>query len=64
MCESNVYIKTGETEILVMENVAAITPCGENRFLLKGLLGESREIAGIIEDINLMAHKIVLRADK
>lgn len=62
MCESNVYIKKNGTETLVMENVAAITPCGDNRFLLRGLLGESHEIDGTIEDINLMAHKIVLKA--
>ena len=62
MCESSVYIKTDGNEELVMENVAAITPCGDNRFLLKGLLGESKEVTGTIEDINLMAHKIVLVA--
>ncbi|WP_022664063.1 CooT family nickel-binding protein [Desulfospira joergensenii] len=62
MCESNVYIKENDQETLVMENVAAITPAGENSFLLKGLLGESKEIKGIIEDINLMGHKIILRA--
>ncbi|MDY0374771.1 MAG: CooT family nickel-binding protein [Desulfobacterium sp.] len=62
MCESSVYLKTDGAETLVMENVAAITPCGENRFLLRGLLGENQEVAGTIEDINLMAHKIVLRA--
>lgn len=59
MCESNVYIKKEDKEELVMENVAAITPMGENRYLLRGLLGDSREITGRIEDINLMAHKIL-----
>ena len=43
-----------------MENVAAIAPIGENRYLLKGLLGDRQEIEGKIEDINLMAHKIVI----
>ncbi|MEH0019239.1 MAG: CooT family nickel-binding protein [Desulfobacter sp.] len=62
MCESNVYIKTGDTEELVMENVAAITPAGENLFLLRGLLGEQKEVKGVIEDINLMGHKIILKA--
>ncbi len=62
MCESNVYVRQNGQEELVMENVAAITPSGENTFLLKGLLGESREIKGIIEDINLMGHKIILKA--
>ncbi len=61
MCESNVYLKENGAETLIMENVAAITPAGENRFILRGLLGEQQEIAGIIEDINLMGHKITLK---
>lgn len=62
MCESNVYLKKDDTEELIMENVAAVTPSGENMFLLKGLLGESMEVKAIIEDINLMGHKITLKA--
>lgn len=62
MCESNVYIKENGTEKLIMENVAAVTPSGENRFILRGLLGEQQEVSGIIEDINLMGHKIILKA--
>ncbi|MBF0468423.1 MAG: CooT family nickel-binding protein [Desulfamplus sp.] len=60
MCESNVYLKKDGNEELVMENVAAILPIGKNQFLLKGLLGDSRKINGNIEEINLMAHKIIL----
>ncbi len=62
MCESNVYLKEGDQETLVMENVAAITPVSDGKFLLRGLLGEQKEITGIIEDINLMGHKITLKA--
>jgi len=62
MCESNVYLKKNGDEKLIMENVAAITPIDDKTFLLKGLLGESMEVAAIIEDINLMGHKITLKA--
>jgi len=62
MCESNVYLKKDNDEKLIMENVAAITPVAEDTFLLKGLLGESMEVKAIIEDINLMGHKIILKA--
>jgi len=62
MCESNVYIKKENHEELVMENVAAIIPVEETRFLLKGLLGENKEINGRIADINLMNHKILFQA--
>ena len=61
MCESNVYIKEGDNETLIMENVAAVTPLDAGTFLLKGLLGERMEIKGVIEDINLMGHKIILK---
>ena len=61
MCESNVYIKEGDNETLIMENVAAVTPVDASTFLLKGLLGERMEIKGVIEDINLMGHKIILK---
>jgi predicted RNA-binding protein len=59
MCESNVYLKHGEREELVMENVAAISPAGDGVYVLRGLLGEVKEIKGSLADINLMAHRIV-----
>ena len=62
MCESNVYLRKDDDEKLIMENVAAITPVAQNTFLLKGLLGESMEVKAIIEDIDLMGHKITLKA--
>jgi predicted RNA-binding protein len=62
MCESNVYLRKDNAEKLIMENVAAVTPVGEDTFVLKGLLGESMEVKAIIEDINLMGHRITLKA--
>ena len=59
MCESNVYLKHGEREELVMENVAAISPAGDGVYVLRGILGEVKEIKGSLADINLMAHRIV-----
>jgi predicted RNA-binding protein len=62
MCESNVYLKKGDTEELIMENVAAVIPVGADTLALKGLLGESMEVKATIEDINLMGHRITLKA--
>ncbi|WP_300674348.1 CooT family nickel-binding protein [Desulfoluna sp.] len=59
MCESNVYLKSGGREELVMENVAAITPSEKGVYILRGLLGDVKEIKGDLADINLMAHRIV-----
>ena len=61
MCESNVYLKRGDHEELVMENVAAITPSEDGVYVLRGLLGDVKEVRGILDDINLMAHRIVFR---
>jgi len=62
MCESNVYLRKDNDEKLIMENVAAISPVGKDTFLLKGLLGENMEVKAMIADINLMSHKIILKA--
>lgn len=63
MCESNVYLKkSGQPEELLMENVAAVTPSENGMLLLKGLLGESMQVKAMIEDINLMGHRITLTA--
>lgn len=61
MCESAVYLKKGNEEELLMENVAAIQPLPDGKFLLRGLLGESMEVSGIIDEINLMGHRIILK---
>ncbi|MBF0101782.1 MAG: CooT family nickel-binding protein [Desulfobacterales bacterium] len=59
MCESNVFVVNNGKETLIMENVASIKPMGENQFVLKGLLGDQKELQGRIVEINLMAHKIL-----
>ena len=61
MCESNVYMKSDGKEELVMENVAVITPENHNKFILKGLFGDTMEISGDIDTINLISHKIVFK---
>jgi predicted RNA-binding protein len=62
MCESNVYLRKDNAEKLIMENVVAVIFVGEDTFVLKGLLGERMEVKAIIEDINLMGHRITLKA--
>lgn len=62
MCDFNAYLKTGNTEKLIMENVTQITPIEGDLFLLKGLLGDRMEIRACIEDINLSGNRIVLKS--
>jgi len=61
MCESTAYVKKGEIEELLMEDVAMITPVDKDKYILRGLLGESLELEGTIEKIDLMAHKIIFK---
>lgn len=60
MCESSVFLRKDQSETLIMENVAAILPRPEGKLILKGLLGDSMEVNGRIDEINLMAHKIII----
>ncbi|MCP4177176.1 MAG: CooT family nickel-binding protein [bacterium] len=61
MCESTAYIIKNNQEEMVMENVAAVTPKDKQTYILRGLFGESVEVTGTLEDINLMNHKIVFK---
>jgi predicted RNA-binding protein len=60
LCESTVYLKGEEGEAAVMEEVASIRPV-PGGWLLVNLFGEKKEIAGEIEEIDLMGHRIVIR---
>ncbi len=59
MCESTAYLKRGDSEDLLLEDVASIRPEGDG-LLLVSILGERKSLKARIEEINLMAHRIVL----
>jgi len=61
MCESTVYKREGDNEVQVMENVARIEPAGDNKYIIRGLFGESMEVEGVLENIDLLGHKIIFR---
>ena len=60
MCESSAFIlgKNNELE-KVMENVVTVDPY-EGKVYLTDLLGEEKIIDGVIKQIRLMDHKIIL----
>ena len=62
MCESTAYLKNkqGEEKVL-LEDVARVTPQAAGRLLLSSILGKQVEVNGVIEEIDLMSHRIVLR---
>jgi predicted RNA-binding protein len=60
MCESTAYLKTGEQEELLLEEVVMVRP--ENgRFILINILGDRKEVEAVIDHIDLLKHKIIFK---
>ena len=59
MCESNAYLKDGETEVMLMESVDTITP-SENGLKLIDIHGKQLFINAKIKEMNLLNHRIIL----
>ncbi|WP_034379108.1 MULTISPECIES: CooT family nickel-binding protein [unclassified Dehalobacter] len=59
MCESNAYVLTPNGEKMVMENIANMK-VDSGKIFLTGLLGDEKTINGIIQEIKLLEHKILI----
>ena len=59
MCEAAAYIVKGDTEELVMEEVAHIRPVGDKLELVT-IMGETKIVDAKIKEINMLRHKIIL----
>ena len=59
MCESNAFLKKGDTEELVLENVSFVHP-KDGKLVLASLFGDEVVLDAVIVQIDLMAHKILL----
>lgn len=62
MCESTVFVKRGDNEELLAEDVARVVPEG-GEIRVTTLLGDEHRVKGTIREIDLMAHKITLDAE-
>jgi predicted RNA-binding protein len=60
MCESNVFVRHDSGDELVAENVARVIPEGETVRVMT-LLGDETKVEGDIAEIDLMAHRIVVK---
>ncbi|ABR48196.1 conserved hypothetical protein [Alkaliphilus metalliredigens QYMF] len=59
MCESTAYLITDKGEEKIMENVVYMKP--ENgKVFLADLLGEQKIVQGILKEIKLIDHKIII----
>lgn len=64
MCESTAYLITPEGERKVMDYVVDIVPKGEGKLSLTDILGEEQIIEGILKEIRLIEHKIIIEKIK
>lgn len=60
MCESSAFVLKDEKLEKVMENVVTIDPY-EGKVYLTDLLGDQKIIDGVIKEIRLMDHKIIIK---
>jgi predicted RNA-binding protein len=60
MCESTAYLITPEGERKVMDYVVDIVPKENGKLLLTDLLGEEQLIEGMLKEIRLLEHKIII----
>ena len=61
MCESNVYLRDAEGETLVMED-AVLLKNKDGKIWIADLLGEEKELEGMVEEITFLDHKIIIGA--
>lgn len=59
MCESIAYLLTEHGEEKIMENVIYALPTDKG-VLLEGILGEQKTVGGVIKEIKLLDHKILI----
>lgn len=59
MCESNIFLEHDGTRELVMEEVVQVLIDGDE-IQLFGILGEREEVKGVIKEINLNRHEVII----
>ncbi|MBP1747545.1 MAG: hypothetical protein H6Q52_84 [Deltaproteobacteria bacterium] len=60
MCESNVYIRSENDEVLFFDSADVVRVDG-GRIYMRSLFGEEKYYDGEIEEILLSKHKIILK---
>lgn len=60
MCESNVFLRRGDDETLVMEDAVLVESLGD-RVRVTDILGEVKEVPGTLEEVTFLEHRIAIR---
>ena len=63
MCESNVYIRKGDVEEKLLEDVEILRPEGEGVFFIANIYGEQKRIKAKLISIDFTEHKVLLSED-
>jgi len=59
MCDTNVYLVRGGEEELLMENIDAIAPEGEE-LVLRDIFGQEKRVRARFREVRLLQHRIIL----
>lgn len=60
MCESNIYLRDEDGDTLVMEDAVLVENQG-GLVKVTDILGETKEIEGVLEEITFLDHRIIIR---
>ena len=64
MCESTAYLITEDGERKLMDYVVDVVPRENGRLSLTDILGEEKIIEGMLKEIRLLEHKIIIEERK
>lgn len=59
MCEASAFMKKNDQIELLMENVDLVTPGGPELWHLVSLFGEQMTVAGRLESMHLVEHRLI-----
>lgn len=62
MCESSAFLITPDGERKIMDYVVEILPKENGKILLADILGEEKLIEGMIKEVKLLDHKILIES--
>lgn len=60
MCESTAYLITEDGERKLMDYVVDVVPKENGKLSLTDILGDEQIIEGILKEIRLLEHKIII----
>jgi predicted RNA-binding protein len=61
MCESTAYLITEDGERKLMEYVVDVVPKENGKLSLTDILGEEQIVEGMLKEIRLLEHKILIQ---